>query len=222
VKERRKPGGITRVTVKNLFSKPATIVYPKSGSAQPQVEKHYRGRLLYQPDNCVNCRLCMKDCPTGALTIINDGTREDKKMRAELNLGLCIFCCQCVDSCRRGCLSFSQEVNLVAPDKAGLTVDPGLLDGKKVSLPPKPAAPRRPAAAAKPAAKPAAPAAPGKPAAIDPVVAAKLADAVTPAVSVVPLESVKPAPAAKPRPAGEKRPAAGEPNGNGRNGTGGK
>jgi ech hydrogenase subunit F len=128
VKEHRRPGRITRVTVKNLFEKPATISYPTEASG-PKIEKHYRGRLLYDPKDCINCRLCMHDCPTGALTIINDGTKEEKKMRAELNLSRCIFCCQCVDSCRRGCLSFSQKVDLAVMAKPALTVDPSSKEG---------------------------------------------------------------------------------------------
>lgn len=119
----RKPGRITRVTVKNLFSAPATISYPTASSA-PKVEKGYRGRLVYRPENCINCTLCMKDCPTGAIRIINDGTKEQKKMRAELDLGRCIFCCQCVDSCRRGCISFTQDIDLSADDKQKLKINP--------------------------------------------------------------------------------------------------
>lgn len=121
--QHRKPGSITRYTVKNLFAKPATISYPGAEN-EPKVEKAYRGRLVYRPENCVNCTLCMKDCPTGALKIINDGTREAKKMRAELDLSRCIFCCQCVDSCRRGCLGFTQEINLSADQKSSLLIDP--------------------------------------------------------------------------------------------------
>jgi len=118
-KQSRRPGRIVGMTVKNLFQEPATIKYPAVGES-PAIEKNYRGRLRYDPAGCINCRLCMKDCPTGALTIINDGTKEDKKMRAELNVSKCIFCCQCVDSCRKNCLSFSQDIDLSVMDKEKL------------------------------------------------------------------------------------------------------
>ncbi len=118
----RSPGKIVGLTLQNLFAKPATIDYPKLGES-PRVEKNYRGRLQYDPANCVNCGLCMRDCPTGAIRIVNDGTKEEKKMRAVLDTGRCVFCCQCVDSCRKGCLSFSQEIDLCAEKKEELTVN---------------------------------------------------------------------------------------------------
>ncbi|MEG1547693.1 MAG: 4Fe-4S binding protein [Clostridia bacterium] len=116
------PGRIAGMTLKNLFAKPATIDYTKYTDGDMHVEKNYRGRILYDAADCINCGLCMRDCPTGALSIINDGTKEARLMRAELDSGRCIFCCQCVDSCRRGCLSVSQNVDLSVMDKAALRI----------------------------------------------------------------------------------------------------
>jgi formate hydrogenlyase subunit 6/NADH:ubiquinone oxidoreductase subunit I len=113
------PGKITLEALQNLFHKPATTSY--LGNGQPDVESRYRGRIQYDPTNCVNCRLCMRDCPTGALKIINEGTKEDKKMKAVLNVGHCIFCCQCVDSCLKKCLSYSQDIDFAKTKKEDLT-----------------------------------------------------------------------------------------------------
>ena len=115
------PGKITLEALRNLFHKPATDSYLGIGKAD--IEKRYRGRIQYDPVNCVNCRLCMRDCPTGALTIINEGTKEDRKMKAVLNVGYCIFCCQCVDSCAKKCLTYSQDINFACINKDDLTVD---------------------------------------------------------------------------------------------------
>ena len=115
------PGRITFHAIKNIFQKPATTSYVGKGS--PDVEKRYRGRLIYHADDCINCRLCMRDCPTGALKIINEGTKEDKKMKAVLNVDHCIFCCQCVDSCVKKCLSYSQDIDFACTDKDSLTVE---------------------------------------------------------------------------------------------------
>jgi formate hydrogenlyase subunit 6/NADH:ubiquinone oxidoreductase subunit I len=122
VSDRRRPGSIIRATIQNLMTKPATIEYP-TASSKPQVEKHYRGRLVYHPESCIGCRLCMMDCPTGALSVVNEGTREARKMRATLDVSRCIFCCQCVDSCRHGCLSYTQDIDLAATDKSQLLVN---------------------------------------------------------------------------------------------------
>jgi formate hydrogenlyase subunit 6/NADH:ubiquinone oxidoreductase subunit I len=115
------PGKITFEALKNLFHKPVTISY--LGIGLPDIEKRYRGRIQYDPTNCLNCHLCMHDCPTGALTIINEGTKKDKKMKAILNIGHCIFCCQCVDSCRKKCLSYSQDIDFARTNKDDLTVE---------------------------------------------------------------------------------------------------
>ncbi len=103
------PGKIAAEVLKNLFRKPATIGV--SGN-EPVKSERLRGLISYNPENCVACGLCMKDCPTGAIKIINDGTREEKKMRGEIDTGRCIFCCQCVDSCAKKCISVTPEFNL--------------------------------------------------------------------------------------------------------------
>ncbi len=115
------PGRIALQAIKNLFEKPATISY--AGKGAPQVEKNYRGRIVYDRTNCINCSMCMRDCPTGAIKVVNEGTKEDKKMRAFLDVGLCIFCCQCVDSCPKNCLSNSPSVDLASLEKKDLSIE---------------------------------------------------------------------------------------------------
>ncbi len=66
------------------------------------------------PQNCINCVLCMRDCPTGAITIENKGTKEEKDMHAYLNVGRCVFCCQCVDTCPKKCLQLQQSDVMLA------------------------------------------------------------------------------------------------------------
>jgi NADH-quinone oxidoreductase subunit H len=116
---KRWPGKIANMAVRNLFKKPATIEYPKG---KMDIVKNYRGKILYDPANCVNCGRCVRDCPAGAIKIINEGTKEDRKMKAMLNVGHCIFCCQCVDSCVKKCLSYSQEIDLASLKKDELKV----------------------------------------------------------------------------------------------------
>jgi formate hydrogenlyase subunit 6/NADH:ubiquinone oxidoreductase subunit I len=111
------PGRIISMTIKNFFKKPATIAYPKG---EMDIVKNYRGKLLYDPANCTGCGLCVRDCPAGAIKIINEGTKENKDMKAILNWGHCIFCCQCVDSCPKKCLTNSQNIDLSSMNKDNL------------------------------------------------------------------------------------------------------
>ena len=116
----RIPGKILGKAVGNAFEKPATVAYPKG---EIQLTPKYRGRLNYDPKSCIGCNLCMRDCPTGAITIKNLGTKEDKNMHAYLNVGKCIFCCQCVDTCPKDCLSFSDDVLLAAFNRDDMSVE---------------------------------------------------------------------------------------------------
>ncbi|MBP7176683.1 MAG: 4Fe-4S binding protein [Thermoclostridium sp.] len=115
----KKPGKIIKMAVRNLFKKPATISYP---NGTMQIAEKYRGRIIYDAINCTGCGLCARDCPAGALSIVNEGTKEDRKMKAVLNMGHCIFCCQCVDSCKKNCISFTREIELSTVDKDELKV----------------------------------------------------------------------------------------------------
>ncbi|MCE5196225.1 MAG: 4Fe-4S binding protein [Negativicutes bacterium] len=115
-----RPGVITLEALVNLFHKPATIAY--AGKGAPQLERNFRGRINYNAPLCINCGMCMRDCPTDAIKIINEGSKEEKKMKAILDLGRCIFCCQCVDTCPKDSLTYSQNVDFASSKKEDLTV----------------------------------------------------------------------------------------------------
>ena len=115
-----RPGGLAGLAIKNLFQKPATQVHQ---FGEDGIQKGYRGRLLYDPTTCINCVMCERDCPTGAITIKNAGTKEEKQMHAYLNLGRCVFCCQCVDTCPKKSLSFSSDVLLANFTRESLEIE---------------------------------------------------------------------------------------------------
>jgi formate hydrogenlyase subunit 6/NADH:ubiquinone oxidoreductase subunit I len=114
---RRIPGKIAANALKHIFRKPATIAYPND---ELIIDPHYRGKLVFNPTNCVGCKACARDCPANALTIKNVGTKENKRFVCRLNLAHCIFCGQCVESCKKDCLSMSQQVELGNLDKTEL------------------------------------------------------------------------------------------------------
>ena len=120
MKKKERPGGLAGLAILNLFRKPATQT---AQFGLGGIQKGYRGRLLYDPATCINCVMCMRDCPTGAITIENRGTKEQKDMHAYLDVGRCVFCCQCVDTCPKKCLSCSSVVLLAAFSQDNLKIE---------------------------------------------------------------------------------------------------
>jgi formate hydrogenlyase subunit 6/NADH:ubiquinone oxidoreductase subunit I len=111
---RQQPGKIFPVALKQLFSKPATAAYPVGGKEQfPTV----RGRIVFDPDSCVGCTACMRDCPTGAITINKVG---EKQYKAVIDIDVCIFCSQCVTTCPRGSLIASPDFELAVLNRGAL------------------------------------------------------------------------------------------------------
>ena len=81
---------------------------------QPVLPERFRGLPRLEPERCPSgCRECISTCPHGALQI------EDGKLR--LDMGLCLFCAECV--CPHGALSFSRDYRLASHRRDGLMLD---------------------------------------------------------------------------------------------------
>lgn len=90
----------TKTVFHNLFSKPATRMYPMQPRKYPE---RTRGHIAIDIDTCVFCGLCSKKCPTGAITV----NRAEKSWSIE-RFG-CIQCGYCVESCNKKSLSMQQS-----------------------------------------------------------------------------------------------------------------
>jgi formate hydrogenlyase subunit 6/NADH:ubiquinone oxidoreductase subunit I len=92
--------------VKSFFKKPATEKYPFVRNEAPE---NLRGKLIWDPEKCSGCQLCMKDCPSNAIELLVLD-KVNKKFVMRYNIDRCTFCSQCVVSCRFGCLEMSDEI----------------------------------------------------------------------------------------------------------------
>ncbi|OGD27702.1 MAG: hypothetical protein A2V57_07865 [Candidatus Aminicenantes bacterium RBG_19FT_COMBO_65_30] len=81
--------------LRHLFKKPATVDYPFK---KLEVPKDFRGTPYLNPEMCIACRACERDCPAEAIEISSVNEAE-KRFRMVIHNDRCIHCAQCVDSC---------------------------------------------------------------------------------------------------------------------------
>lgn len=62
-----------------------------------------RGKMTYNRDTCIGCKLCIKVCPAHAI----DFLPANKKVR--IFVSQCIQCGQCCEICPKQCLELSGE-----------------------------------------------------------------------------------------------------------------
>ena len=91
--------------LQSLFKSPVTQQYPYERQEPP---KRLHGRLRWDPTNCIGCDLCAKDCPAEAIELIVLD-KKAKRFVVHYHLDRCLFCGQCVESCRHKCLELDKN-----------------------------------------------------------------------------------------------------------------
>jgi NAD(P)H-quinone oxidoreductase subunit I len=116
--------------LKQLFRAPATNAFPskylppsvtgflrKVGRGEATINPpvptpaDFRGKITYEPEECIGCSLCVKVCPSHAIELLP----ETKRIR--IYVSQCIFCSQCTDMCPKGSLKMSNEFLLADEDR---------------------------------------------------------------------------------------------------------
>ncbi len=91
--------------VESFFKKPVTIKYPFAKSEPPQ---DFRGKVVWNPETCNGCTMCVKDCPSSALELFVVD-KAAKKFVMLYRADHCTFCGQCEVSCRSKSIELSNN-----------------------------------------------------------------------------------------------------------------
>ncbi len=90
------------VTATYYFRKPVTVEYPDRTTI-PVVDslpERYRGFLEVDMDICTACKACERDCPIDVIVIDIEKVDGVRAMtRFDIDLGKCMYCGICVESC---------------------------------------------------------------------------------------------------------------------------
>jgi NADH-quinone oxidoreductase subunit I len=136
------------VTIKHLFQRPATQLYPHE---RPDLPPRTRGVIALMEENCTVCMLCSRECPDWCIYIdshkesvppAKEGGRARTRNvldRFAIDFALCMYCGICVEVCPFDALFWSPEFEYAEFDMGNLLHEKGRLREWMDTVPPPPA-----------------------------------------------------------------------------------
>lgn len=98
-----------KMTLRSLFKKPETVLYPFETREQPD---DLKGSVVVDIKKCTLCQVCEKRCPTGSIKV-DKGNETWSIDRFD-----CIQCRTCVRDCAFNCLSMNPDYKKPSVEKS--------------------------------------------------------------------------------------------------------
>jgi NADH-quinone oxidoreductase subunit I len=123
----RAVGRAMGITLRNLFRRPVTVMYPDTPRPYPD---RFRGLLALTYDretgeeNCIGCRLCEYICPPQVIKV--EMLKTEKRNYAKtftLELYACEFCELCVQVCPTDAIIMMKSFDLATADRREMLLD---------------------------------------------------------------------------------------------------
>ena len=99
--------------LKTAIKRPVTRLYPFE---KRKPVEGLRGKHVWNPETCIGCGLCERECPSFAIEMIGKG------MTAGLDVYLdrCMFCGICEEVCPRDAIKLTDEYELATYSREDL------------------------------------------------------------------------------------------------------
>ena len=135
----RAVGRAMHVTLRNLFRKPVTQMYPEQPRPYPD---RFRGvlALVYDKETgeeaCIGCRLCEYICPPQVIKVeMLKGEKRNYAKTFSLELYACEFCELCVQVCPTDAIVMLKTFDVATSDRRELLLDKDRLHALGLQFP---------------------------------------------------------------------------------------
>lgn len=113
------------ITLKKVTQKKITYDYPEVPLKMPD---RFRGIQYFEPDKCIVCNLCVRNCPTDCITLVGKPNPDPEKKGKvidtyEINFELCILCDLCTEVCPTEAIVMTNNFELATYSRDDLFKD---------------------------------------------------------------------------------------------------
>ena len=98
---------------KHSFKRAVTVEYPEKKVKLPE---RFRGKHVWNSNECVGCKICEKVCPVNAIHI----NKVEDNFEMQIELSKCIFCGNCQYYCPKLAIEMTNKFELATTNKDSL------------------------------------------------------------------------------------------------------